>query len=136
MASEFENEQDSGSASGNMISSSTAFEHSEVEHLCNVEGGLAFVVEADESTVDGNDMDCCSSNEFPIKSSPSSPIQEKRAAKEESEDVELGGFFSEDAPSNDGLPPEVLKLQKQEKMKLYNEKNLEKLDGIWKKVIC
>ncbi|XP_041014528.1 DExH-box ATP-dependent RNA helicase DExH7, chloroplastic isoform X1 [Juglans microcarpa x Juglans regia] len=122
LASEFEYER----ASEDTSTSSMPHEHSEGKSLCNVEPGSAFVVEAD--------MDCCSSKDFPMKSSSSSYIEEKHGAKEESEDVELGGFFLEDAPSNDGLSPEVLKLQKREKIrKLYDEKSLEKLDGIWKK---
>jgi ATP-dependent RNA helicase DHX29 len=136
LASEVGHELAAGCASGDTIMSSMPYSYSEVKTLCNVEDGSPFVVGADESTFDGNDVDCCSSKESAIKSSPSSPIQEKPAVEEESEDVELGGFFSEDTVSNDVLPPEVLKLQKQERMrKLYNEKNLEKLDGIWKKVI-
>ena len=136
MALEVEHERAAVFTSGDSITSSMPYSYSEITTLCNVEDGLPFVVGADESTFDGNDVDFCGSKENSIKSSPSSPIQEKPAAEEESDDVELGGFFSEDVTSNDVLPPEVLKLQKQEKMrKLYNEKNLEKLDGIWKKVI-
>lgn len=128
MALEVEHERAAVCTSGDTITSSMPYSYSE--------DGSPFVVGADESTFDGNDVDFCGSKENSIKSSPSSPIQEKPAAEEESDDVELGGFFSEDAASNDVLLPEVLKLQKQEKMrKLYNEKNLEKLDGIWKKVI-
>lgn len=142
MASEFEYERLSGCTSGDKSTSSMPHEHSEVKSLCNVEGCSAFIAEADESVVDGSvvdgkDMDCCSSKQFPMKFSPSPHVEEKHDAKEESEDIELGGFFLEDAPSNDGLPPEIVKLQKQEKMrKLHHETNLVKLDGIWKKVIC
>ncbi|KAL4654864.1 hypothetical protein ACB092_01G411400 [Castanea dentata] len=134
MALEVEHEQAAVCTSGDTITSSMPYSYSEITTLCNVEDGLPFVVGANESTFGGNDVDFCGSKEKSIKSSPSSPIQEKPPTEEESDDVELGGFFSEDATSNDVLPPEVLKLQKQEKMrKLYNEKNLEKLDGIWKK---
>lgn len=124
MASEFENERASRDTSTNSIPD----EHSKVKSLCNVEAGSDFVMEAD--------MDCCGSKEFPMKSSSSSYIEEKHDSKVESEDVELGGFFLEDAPSNDGLSPEILKLQAREKIrKLFDEKNFKKLDGIWKKVI-
>ncbi|XP_074328241.1 DExH-box ATP-dependent RNA helicase DExH7, chloroplastic isoform X2 [Apium graveolens] len=58
----------------------------------------------------------------------------KGALEDESGDVELGNFLFEDASSNDVIPSEVVKLQKKEKLKeLSSGKNLEKLEGIWKK---
>lgn len=64
------------------------------------------------------------------------PSQEKGDSENMLEDLEIGDFFLEDSSINDAVASEVLKLQKQEKMKeLYSEKILEKLDGIWKKVI-
>lgn len=44
-------------------------------------------------------------------------------------------MFSEDVPPSEASPHELLELQKKEKMReLRSEKNLEKLEGIWKKV--
>lgn len=65
-----------------------------------------------------------------------SAVDEKESQSEEAVgDVELGGFFIEDAPSNEALPPEVLQLQHKQKLQeLTNAKNLEKLEGFWKKV--
>lgn len=64
-----------------------------------------------------------------------SAVNEKESQSEEAVgDVELGGFFIEDAPSTEALPPEVLQLQHKQKLKeLTNAKNLEKLEGFWKK---
>lgn len=60
---------------------------------------------------------------------------DKGALEDESGDVELGNFLFEDASPNDVVPSEVVKLQKKEKLKeLSSGKNLEKLEGIWKKV--
>ncbi|XP_076947486.1 DExH-box ATP-dependent RNA helicase DExH7, chloroplastic isoform X2 [Bidens hawaiensis] len=55
-------------------------------------------------------------------------------ADEDSGDIELGDMFLEDSSSGQVLPPEIMEMQKKEKMKeLTSEKNLEKLEGIWKK---
>lgn len=63
-------------------------------------------------------------------------LQSRDALDRESDDAELGDFFLEDSPSDQVLPPEVLEIQKEEIMReLCNEKNLAKLEGIWKKVI-
>lgn len=60
---------------------------------------------------------------------------DKGALEDESGDVELGNFLFEDALPNEVIPSEVVKLQKKEKLKeLSSGKNLEKLEGIWKKV--
>ncbi|KAI5414339.1 hypothetical protein KIW84_040007 [Lathyrus oleraceus] len=57
---------------------------------------------------------------------------EKDSAQEVAEDIELGGFFLENVPSNE-IHSDILKAQKLEKIKRLSEKNLDKLDGIWKK---
>ncbi|XP_027773875.1 DExH-box ATP-dependent RNA helicase DExH7, chloroplastic isoform X2 [Solanum pennellii] len=74
-----------------------------------------------------------SSNEF-IENIPSSvPLGDKAASGGEPEDVELGDFLFEEDSSADVLAT-VLELQKKEKMReLCSQKNLEKLEGIWKK---
>ncbi|KAF7842782.1 DExH-box ATP-dependent RNA helicase DExH7, chloroplastic isoform X1 [Senna tora] len=60
-------------------------------------------------------------------------VVKKDSAQEEADDVELGGFFLEDAPSSEIFPSDILEIQKQEKIKKLSEKkNLEKLAGIWK----
>lgn len=62
-------------------------------------------------------------------------LQSGDALDRESDDAELGDFFLEDS-SDQVLPPEVLEIQKEEIMReLCSEKNLAKLEGIWKKVI-
>ncbi|KAI7745964.1 hypothetical protein M8C21_029271 [Ambrosia artemisiifolia] len=62
------------------------------------------------------------------------PSQDGSVADEDSGDIELGDMFLEDSSSDQVLPPEIVELQKKEKMKeLTSEKNLEKLEGIWKK---
>lgn len=51
------------------------------------------------------------------------------------DDMELGDLFSEDVPPYEPLPHELLELQKKQIMReLRNEKNLGKLEGIWKNV--
>ena len=82
-------------------------------------------------------MELQSSKEFPVKSNSSDvTVQETNVGEEESEDVEIGNFFSEDSPLNEGLSPEIHKLQKKEKLReMLSENNLEKLSGIWKKVV-
>ncbi|XP_019173848.1 PREDICTED: DExH-box ATP-dependent RNA helicase DExH7, chloroplastic isoform X2 [Ipomoea nil] len=60
-------------------------------------------------------------------------IPEKTESEGESADVELGNFLFEEASAAE-LPAEVLERQKKEKLReLLSEKNLEKLEGIWKK---
>ncbi|XP_057446913.1 DExH-box ATP-dependent RNA helicase DExH7, chloroplastic-like [Lotus japonicus] len=63
------------------------------------------------------------------------PHVERDSAEGEGGDIELGGLFMEDEASNEKLASDILKAQKQEKIKRLSEekKSLEKLDGIWKK---
>lgn len=131
MASDFENEQASYAASGATNVSS------EGKTLGDVGCGSAFVSHVDESIVDGNDMELCVSKESSVKATLSDePVQEKFLTEEESPDVELGNFFSEDGPLNEGLSLEAHKLQQKIKMReMLSDKNLEKLVGIWKKVL-
>ncbi|KAL3515702.1 hypothetical protein ACH5RR_022604 [Cinchona calisaya] len=97
--------------------------------LCVMEGVTDF------GQVDQNFVDGYSSLEFLVEGDLScATIGEKNALEGESEDVELGNFFSEDASDGDLVAPEVLDLQKKERLReLYSEKNFEKLEGIWKK---
>ncbi|XP_010414781.1 PREDICTED: DExH-box ATP-dependent RNA helicase DExH7, chloroplastic-like [Camelina sativa] len=89
----------------------------------------------DNSTLDANPAGSCESEEIEPKVLPSSsPGQDLVASDEDSEDVELGGTFFEEIPPSEASPHELLELQKEEKMReLRSEKNLGKLDGIWKK---
>lgn len=134
MAQDFRHDRASRCVSDNTITSTTPDDHLEPITLTDMDVGSAFVV---ESTVDGTVMDCSSTMEVPVKPVPSSvTVPGKIASEDELRDVEIGDFFLEDAASNEALPPEVLELQKKEKLReLYSEKNLEKLDGIWKKVL-
>ncbi|KAM1735057.1 hypothetical protein ACFX11_020446 [Malus domestica] len=91
-------------------------------------------VYADDLIVDESNTEHSGSIHSPVNSTPSVPVQGKIVAEEESTDVEIGNFFLEDGPSADVPPPEILELQKKERMReMSSEKNLEKLDGIWKK---
>lgn len=75
-----------------------------------------------------------SSNEFTENNPSSGPIDDKVAPGGEAEDVELGDFLFEEVSSAD-VSSTILELQKKEKMReLCSQKNLEKLEGIWKKV--
>ncbi|XP_027329494.1 DExH-box ATP-dependent RNA helicase DExH7, chloroplastic isoform X2 [Abrus precatorius] len=78
---------------------------------------------SDETAVDGSDVESHNLVER----------MEKDSAQGEDGEIELGGFFLEDVPSDEILPPDILKVQKQEKIKRLTENNLDKLEGIWKK---
>ncbi|WCJ18473.1 RNA helicase family protein [Euphorbia peplus] len=95
-------------------------------------GDSAFVMRSEKLSADPNDID---SMDFPVEQiSSSTPDQDNIISEDESEDVELGDSFFDDAASNEALPAQMLELQKKERMReLTSEKNLEKLDGIWKK---
>ncbi|KAM6598187.1 hypothetical protein CsatA_008711 [Cannabis sativa] len=129
--SEFENEQASYAASEATNVSSVPHNQSEGETPGDVECASAFVSHVDESIVDGRVMELCGSEEVSVKATTSDePIKDKDSAEEESPDVELGDFFSEDGPQNESLSLEVQKLQQKEKMReMLSDKNLEKLAG-------
>lgn len=132
----FRYEHGSGFASEGMSYNSMLEKQPEAMPLCEVKGGSPSVMHLRESSFDGSQEECFSFNEFSVRSiSSNDPLEEKISAKEESGDVELSSLF-EDAPEKEALPSEILKLQRKEKMKdLFNGKNLEKLEGIWKKVV-
>ncbi|KAL5787272.1 hypothetical protein ACOSP7_004221 [Xanthoceras sorbifolium] len=120
-------------ASKDAFTSSMADEDPEAIECDNVDSGSGFVVHIDEARIGEDNSRSCSSEVVSLNPVPSSIFAQEKTV-DESEDVELGGFFLEDAASSDTLPPEILKLQQREKMKeLCSDKNLEKLDGIWKK---
>ncbi|XP_021285972.1 DExH-box ATP-dependent RNA helicase DExH7, chloroplastic isoform X1 [Herrania umbratica] len=133
LASDFLHERASACVSEGGLTRSIPAEHPEVISLGDEEGdSAASVMFLGEATGDVNDAE--SSKEFSTKSIPSLLPAQEGVSENMSEDVEIGDFFLEDDSTNDALLSEVLKLQKKEKMKeLYSEKNLEKLDGIWKK---
>ncbi|KAJ6928032.1 DExH-box ATP-dependent RNA helicase DExH7 [Populus alba x Populus x berolinensis] len=112
-----------------MFSTSTPCEHVEAITSFDVEGDSTI-----ESIVDENDLESSSSIGFPLNPVPPSVPLEGEIVLDESEDVEIGDFFIDDASPNDALSPGILEIQKREKMReLCSEKNLEKLEGIWKK---
>ncbi|KAK7363934.1 hypothetical protein VNO77_06099 [Canavalia gladiata] len=88
---------------------------------------------SDSTTVDGSDVESHSMVERFAKSGLPAVQVEKDSAQGEDGDIELGGFFLDDVPTSEVLPPDILKVQKQEKIRRLSEKNLDKLDGIWKK---
>ncbi|THG03149.1 hypothetical protein TEA_001716 [Camellia sinensis var. sinensis] len=117
------------SASDDAFHSFIPSKHPETLALCNEEGDMASVLPAVESKVNGKGLTLLDLS--PEQSPVSVPAP---ALEEESGDVELGSFFLEDVLPGDVLPPEVVELQKKEKMReLASGKNLEKLEGIWKK---
>ncbi|OIT26180.1 PREDICTED: DExH-box ATP-dependent RNA helicase DExH7, chloroplastic-like isoform X1 [Nicotiana attenuata] len=74
-----------------------------------------------------------SSNEFTENNPSSGPRDDKVAPGGEAEDLDLGDFLFEEVSSAD-VSSTILELQKKEKMReLCSQKNLEKLEGIWKK---
>lgn len=89
-------------------------------------------VQLNQVGLDSSDSHGISSGTAPV----SIYMQSEDALEGKSDDVELGDFFLEGSSSDQVLPPEVLELQKKEKIReLWSEKNLEKMEGIWKKVI-
>ncbi|KAL9309993.1 DExH-box ATP-dependent RNA helicase DExH7 [Arabidopsis thaliana] len=121
-----------------------AFESAtEQESTCPISDNLHESVDADDVsvqmldnlTLNTNPAESCESEEIQIKALPaSSSGQDLVASDEDSEDVELGDTFFEEIPPSEISPHELLELQKEEKMReLRSEKNLGKLDGIWKK---
>ncbi|KAL1539169.1 RNA helicase [Salvia divinorum] len=99
---------------------------------CDVVDEIActeFGVQLDQTGFDSPDLQHSSDN-APVSIS----MQNGDALDENSGDVELGDFFSEDISLDQVLPREVLEEQKRERMReLCSEKNLEKMEGIWKK---
>ncbi|KAL5182264.1 DExH-box ATP-dependent RNA helicase DExH7, chloroplastic [Glycine soja] len=95
---------------------------------CDTEGLASGKTEVAESDVESHSM-----VEHLVKSGSPVVHVEKDSAQGEVGDIELGGLFLEDASPSEILPPDILKVQKQEKIRRLSEKNLDKLDGIWKK---
>ncbi|KAJ1400427.1 P-loop containing nucleoside triphosphate hydrolase [Sesbania bispinosa] len=128
---EYEHEISSNSASERASTGHEPFDCFKEKTPSDAEG---FILPSDGTSVNASDVEHHSMDENLAKSC--SPVVDKGNDSAEGDvgDVELGGFFLEDVPSNEILPPDILKLQKQEKIKRLSEKkNLDKLDGIWKK---
>ncbi|XP_057978145.1 DExH-box ATP-dependent RNA helicase DExH7, chloroplastic isoform X2 [Malania oleifera] len=129
-------EQLSGCTSAEDASCDNMFhKHIDESTSSDIDNSSASVVRVVESSVDENLMGSWSSREFNIEcNSLGASGQERISLEEDSGDVELGDFFVENNPSSEILLPDILKHQKKEKMKEFSSgKNLEKLDGIWKK---
>lgn len=137
LASEFQHEQAACAASEATNVSSTSHGNFEGKESSNIEDCMVFGLHAEETTVEEDKMGYSGPKELQVKCTPSVvSVEEKIPAEEEdSVDVELGSFFLEDGLSDEGLPHDVYKLQRKEKMReISSEKNLEKLEGIWRKV--
>lgn len=93
-----------------MFSTSTPCEHFEAITSFDVEGDSTI-----ESIVDENDLESSSSIGFPLNPVPPSVPLEGEIVSDESEDVEIGDFFIDDASPNDALSPGILEIQKREK---------------------
>ncbi|WJX97043.1 RNA helicase [Trifolium repens] len=98
----------------------------------DVENNSAIIFPSNGAAINSSDVEKHSANENPAKSCLPAVHVEKDSAQGVAGDIELGGFFLEDMPSNE-MHPDILKAQKLEKIKRLSEKNLDKLDGIWKK---
>lgn len=86
------------------------------------------------SLIDKVEMEHCFSDDLAVHSIP---VNDATASQEELDDTELGSFFMEDDSNNAALPPEVLTVQSKARSRdLPTSKDLEKLEGIWKKVLC
>lgn len=109
-------------ASSDYESSSTSFNETS-------DGSMPFkkdIAECEDRTISHELL-----NECNLSTAPSIDV---KALEGESGEVELSNFFSEDAAKDETLPSAVLELQKRERMsELLSGKNLEKLEGIWKK---
>lgn len=87
----------------------------------------------DQAGLDTSDSHGCSSGTAPV----SIDMQSGDTLDGKPDDIELGDLFLEESSLDQVLPPEVFEVQKKEKIReLCSEKNLEKMEGIWKKVIC
>ncbi|XP_056162727.1 DExH-box ATP-dependent RNA helicase DExH7, chloroplastic-like isoform X3 [Syzygium oleosum] len=85
----------------------------------------------DVTEVDGRAASLGPQDSLQTPTLPTLPIREENTIEGESGEVELGGLFSDDAPADELVASEVLRLQKKERMReLCSEKNLE---GIWRK---
>ncbi|XP_010414784.1 PREDICTED: DExH-box ATP-dependent RNA helicase DExH4, chloroplastic isoform X2 [Camelina sativa] len=89
----------------------------------------------DDLTLDANPVGSCRSEEIQPKALPlTSSKQESVVLNDLLDDMDLGDLFIEDVPPYVPSPHELLEVQKKEIMReLCNEKNLGKLEGIWKK---
>ncbi|KAI7745963.1 hypothetical protein M8C21_029270, partial [Ambrosia artemisiifolia] len=106
----------------------------ENKNVEDVIGGEDGCIESTIEQVHPHDNEMLKDNCSTQGVSLSVPSQDGSVADEDSGDIELGDMFLEDSSSDQVLPPEIVELQKKEKMKeLTSEKNLEKLEGIWKK---
>lgn len=98
---------------------------------CDMEGDTT----PTESRIDVDQKGVGDSSSHEHGTDGASGLQSEDALGRESDDVELGDFFLEDSTLDQVLPPAVLETQKKGKIKeLCSEKNLEKMEGIWKKV--
>ncbi|KAG6398660.1 hypothetical protein SASPL_140127 [Salvia splendens] len=89
-----------------------------------------FGVQLEQTGLDSSDLHENSSDIAPVSIS----MQNGDTLYEKPDDVELGDFFSEDISLDQVVPRVVLEDQKRERMReLCSEKNLEKMEGIWKK---
>ncbi|KAK4491260.1 hypothetical protein RD792_001996 [Penstemon davidsonii] len=99
-------------------------------NACSIEGDTEFEIEVDQKRVDNSGSHGYSTDNV----SASVSAQVRDAKEEESGDLDIGDFFMEDGTSEQVLPGAILELQKKEKIKeLCSGKNLEKMEGIWKK---
>ncbi|XP_043705880.1 DExH-box ATP-dependent RNA helicase DExH7, chloroplastic isoform X2 [Telopea speciosissima] len=114
----------------NIFSDSTACNGPETMKL----SGADIVAPEIEASVDGNVGESCSNEAF-VDPSDSSNVPAREGVvvdNLEPRDVALIGLFSEDASG--ALPPEIVELQKKEKIaQLFSGRNLEKIEGIWKR---
>lgn len=101
---------------------------------CDEDGCMNSSVKQMDSKDNGTVIESCSEDVSTLGISSSVPSHDGTIVDEDSEDIELGDMFLENSSSGQVLHPEIVELQKKEKMKeLTSEFFLEKLEGIWKK---
>jgi len=82
-----------------------------------------------------NEVEDCFRNKVGVNST-SITVKEKEVLDEDLDNTELGSFFVEHDPSNEVLPAKVMKIQNKGKARsVPTGKDLEKLEGIWRKVL-
>ncbi|EOA34704.1 hypothetical protein CARUB_v10022272mg [Capsella rubella] len=120
LESEFQRVQAFGDTKEKEVTSSTRDDVDE-----SVDAETFFFQLFDELTLDAIPVRSCISKEI---------HQESVLVNDILDDMDLDDFFSEDVPPYVPSPHELLELQKKEiRRELCNEKNLGKLNGIWKK---
>ncbi|XP_058091132.1 DExH-box ATP-dependent RNA helicase DExH7, chloroplastic isoform X2 [Magnolia sinica] len=116
-----------------IICDSTSSKDPEFEAPCIVRSRSEFTLE-NEPIIDGNGMEDCSKVFEGVVDPFDVPVPVRVSVEDEQEEVEFSNLFSDDASVSGSLPPEVLKMQRKEKIAQSGHGQiLGKLDELWKK---